>query len=98
MKLFKRKRPRTAAEIADIIERFLNQNSLYPQEWSDFVECRERDRGLDSYRKRCYELDPLVNSPSPQDLQAAAELRNMIYELRQRAFQTTDHNRGVAPD
>lgn len=88
MKLFKLKKPRTAAEIADIIERFLNQNSLYPQEWNDFVECRERDRRLDSYRKRCDELDSLVNSPAPQDPQAVAELRNMIEELRRLKIST----------
>jgi hypothetical protein len=34
---FKRK-AKTAAEIADLIERFLNGASLYPQEWNDFVE------------------------------------------------------------
>jgi len=82
MNLFKRKKPRTAAEIAGIIERFLNGNSLYPQEWNDFVERHERDASLDPYRKKCYELDPLVNSPEPQNPKAVAELREMIEELR----------------
>jgi len=85
---FKRKQPRTAEEIAAIIERFLTGNSLYPQEWNDFVECSERDSRLDIYRKRCYELDPLVNSPDPQDPKAVSELRSMIDQLRRPEMQT----------
>jgi hypothetical protein len=73
---------RTAAQIADIIERFLNENSLYPQEWNDFVECSQPEERLDCYRKKCYELDPLVNSPDPQDPKAIEELRIMVVELR----------------
>ena len=73
---------RTAAQVADIIERFLNSNSLYPQEWNDFVECSEPNVRLDSYRKKCDELDPLVNCPDPQDPKAIEELRNMVDELR----------------
>ena len=74
MNLFKRKKPRTAAEIAGIIERFLDGNSLYPQEWNDFVECRERDASLDSYRRKCYELDPMVNSPYPTKSKSASAI------------------------
>ena len=75
-------RTKTAAEIAQIIERFLNGRSLYPQEWNDFVESRHPDRKLDSFRKRCDELDPLVNCPDPQDVNALAELKNMADALR----------------
>jgi len=75
-------RTKTAAEIAQIIERFLNGRSLYPQEWNDFVERRHPDRKLDSFRKRCDELDPLVNCPDPQDVNALAELKNMADALR----------------
>ena len=85
---FKRRQPRTAEEIAAIIERFLTGNSLYPPEWNDFVECSERDRRLDIYRKRCYELDPLVNCPGEQDPKAVAELRSMIDQLRRPETQT----------
>jgi hypothetical protein len=84
MKLFKRRNPRTAVEVAGIIERFLDGNSLYPQEWNDFVDCTERDASLEIYRKRCYELDPLVNCPVPQDPQAVAELSSMAEALRRR--------------
>jgi hypothetical protein len=80
---FPLKQVRTAKQIADLIERFLTEKSLYPQEWNDFVESSEADARLDSYRRRCYELDPLVNSPGPQDPTAILELRRMIEELRQ---------------
>jgi hypothetical protein len=75
-------KPKTAAEIADLIERFLNGTSLYSQEWNDFVEHSQPDRNLETYRKRCDELDPLVNCPDPQDAQALAELRRIVAELR----------------
>ena len=75
-------KPKTAAEIAEIIDRFLNARSLYPQEWNDFVESKHPDRKLDSFRKRCEELDPQVNCPAPQDAKALAELKNMAEALR----------------
>ena len=73
---------KTATEIADLIERFINGKSLYPQEWNDFVESKHPDRKLDLYRKRCDELDPQVNCPDPQDAKAFTELRRMVDELR----------------
>jgi hypothetical protein len=79
----RRRRRKTAGEIAGIIERFLNGTSRYPQEWNDFHECGLPDADLDKYRKRCDLLDHLVNSPEPQDSDAMAELRRMIEELRQ---------------
>ena len=72
------KTAKTAAEIADLIERFLNNTSRYPQEWNDFVERRHPDKKLDSYRRRCDELDPLVNCPDPQDAKALAELKGIV--------------------
>lgn len=77
-----RRKAKSASEIADIVERFLDGKSLYPQEWNDFVECGHPDVRLNSYRRRCYELDPLVNSPAPRDPKAQAELRRIIEELR----------------
>ena len=73
---------KTAAEIAQIIDRFLHGKSLYPQESNDLVDCRHPDRKLDSFRKRCDELDPLVNCPDPKDANALAELKNMVDALR----------------
>lgn len=75
-------RRKTAADIANLIERFLNGTSLYPQEWNDFVESRQADGMLDSYRKRCETLDPVVNCPEPRDARALAELRSIIEQLR----------------
>jgi hypothetical protein len=78
---------RSATEIADIIDRFLAGSSLYPQEWNDFVECRESGDALEYFRKRCDELDPLVNSPGEQDVAAIAELHNIVKQLREIATQ-----------
>ena len=77
-----RRKSKNATEIADIVARFLSGTSLYPQEWNNFIECRHPDAHLDSYRKRCYELDSLVNCPGPQDTKALAELRSVVGELR----------------
>jgi hypothetical protein len=80
-----RRKSKNTTEIADLVERFLTGTSLYPQEWNDFVECRHPDAHLDSYRKRCYDLDPLVNCPNPQDAKALSDLRTMVDELRRRS-------------
>jgi hypothetical protein len=77
-----RQKKRTAIEIAGVIEHFINGESLYPQEWSDFVECKHPNAALDSYRRRCDELDPLVNCPGARDEKALSELRRMVEELR----------------
>ena len=76
------KRARSKEEVADLIERFLRSKLAYPQEWNDFVECSQPDPAVDAYRKRCYELDPLVNRPAPSDQDAVSQLRSMADELR----------------
>jgi hypothetical protein len=81
--LFGKKRNRDAASVADLIERFLDGRSHYRQEWNDFVDASQRDKEIDAYRRRCYELDPLVNRPDPQDVKAIAELRKIVNQLRQ---------------
>jgi len=80
--LRKSKRRRNAAEVADLIERFLDGKSLYPQEWNDFVDASQIDKRIDAYRQRCYELDPLVNRPGLPDEHALAELRQLVATLR----------------
>jgi len=80
----RRRKPKTAEEIAGLIERFLNGTSLYPQEWNDFVDRTHADTVLDSYRKRCYLLDPRVNCLDTQDPEALAQLRSIVEELRTR--------------
>ena len=76
-----KRRNMSAQEIASLIERFLDHRSLYPQEWNDFVERSQRNKELDRFRKRCGELDPLVNCPTPPDEDAICELRLMIARL-----------------
>jgi hypothetical protein len=76
----------TAPQIADLIERFLDGTSLYPQEWNDFVERSQRDKEMDRFRKRCSELDPLVNHPGKPDPKAVAELRSMVEMLRSQTY------------
>ena len=73
----------TALEMADLVERFLDERSLYPQEWGEFVDVPQHDKMLDFYRRRCDQLDPLVNRPGEMDPTAVAELREMIAELRE---------------
>ncbi len=77
------RRSRSKAEVADIIERFLAGRSTYPQEWNDFVECSDLDAAIDVYRRKCYELDPLVNRPDPVDEHAVHELCALIKKLRE---------------
>jgi hypothetical protein len=72
----------TKTEVADLIERFLENRLAYPQEWNDFCECRQKDPAVEAYRKKCDNLDPLVNRPEPVDQDAIAELRLMAEELR----------------
>jgi hypothetical protein len=76
------RRDLSGEQIADLIERFLNSRSAYPQEWNDFIECSQKTVQMDHYRKACYELDPLVNSHKPQYPLALEKLRNLFIELR----------------
>ena len=73
----------TAREAAGLIERFLNGQERYPQEWNDFIEGRKVEPRVESFRKKCYELDPLVNTPVAPDEKALAELREIAKSLRQ---------------
>jgi hypothetical protein len=76
------KRDLNRKQVADLIERFLNNRLAYPQEWNDFVECSQEDVQMNRYRKVCYELDPLVNSHEPQDPVVLEKLGNLVVELR----------------
>jgi hypothetical protein len=89
----KSKRDKTSQEVAQLIERFLENTSLYPQEWNDFVEGSQRDKELDFYRKRCYDLDPLVNRAGQPDPEAVAELRSMMDVLRSHPIHTDEEKR-----
>jgi hypothetical protein len=77
----------SSQEAGHLIERFLEARSLYPQEWNDFVETPQQDKEIEVYRKRCYELDPLVNRPGNPDPKAVAELKSVIETLRSQTRQ-----------
>jgi hypothetical protein len=69
-------------EVAQLIERFLEGRSLYPQEWNDFVDISQKDNVIENYRRQCDELDPLVNRPGAPDPDAVARLKRIIEDLR----------------
>jgi regulatory protein YycH of two-component signal transduction system YycFG len=71
-------------EVADLIERFLEGRELYIGEWMDFVETSQQDGNINKYRKRLYDLDPLVNCPGEQDRKAIEEMKSIVTELRSR--------------
>jgi len=67
----------TKEEVADLIERFLDNRLDYPQQMNDFVECSQLRLEVDVYRKRC---DVLCAGPVDED--GIRELRTMVIELR----------------
>jgi hypothetical protein len=69
-------------EVAELIERFLEERSLYPQEWNDFVDTPQEDKNVEGFRLRCYHLDPSVNRPGIPDRGAIEELRSIVKTLR----------------
>jgi hypothetical protein len=76
------KRDMSPEEAAQVIERFLAETSLYPEEWADFAETRQQDTRVERHRKRCDQLSPLVNRPGEMDKAAVAELKSVIEQLR----------------
>jgi len=68
--------------MADLIERFLDGKGLYAHEWNDFVEVSQNHWRMDAYKGCCYELDPIVNCPDPQDPTALSVLRSLVVSLR----------------
>lgn len=72
-------------EVAELIARFLEGRSSYPQEWNDFVDTPQQEAAIDNYRRQCYELDPLVNRPGLPDSDAVAGLKELVQRLRSRA-------------
>lgn len=69
-------------EVAQLIERFLEGRSLYPQEWNDFVDTVQDDSVVENYRRQCRVLDPLVNRPGVPDPDVVARLQGIIKCLR----------------
>jgi hypothetical protein len=69
-------------DAAGLIERFLQSKSLYPQEWNDFVDTPQKRTEVEIIRRRCFELDPLINRPGTSDPVALAELESVVSALR----------------
>jgi hypothetical protein len=76
------KKNMNAEDVAQLIERFLANQSLYPQEWNDFVDTPQKDPAIESYRKECDELAPRVNRQGELERNAIARLRKIIEQLR----------------
>jgi hypothetical protein len=76
-------RPLNTREAANLIERFLEGRSNYPQEWNDFVEGMRVAPEVEPFRRRCDVLDPLVNCLGGPDVTAVTELRNVVQLLRE---------------
>jgi hypothetical protein len=72
----------TFVEAADLIERFLKSESQYPQEWTDFIDTPQQHPQLETYRRRCSELDAQISHPGDPDSQAVSELKQIIGLLR----------------
>jgi hypothetical protein len=76
------KKNMSSEEAAQLIERFLEGRSLYPQEWNDFVDTSQEDSVIENYRQQCGQLDPLVNRPGEPDPGAVTRLQGIIERLR----------------
>jgi hypothetical protein len=76
------KKNMNSEEAAQLIERFVERRSLYPQEWNDFVDASQEHSVIENCRLLCEELDPLVNRPGLPDPDAIARLKKIIEHLR----------------
>jgi hypothetical protein len=84
-------REKTVGEIADLIDRFLSNQLAYPQEWSDFTDCSNRDPKLDVFRKQCEVISSALETHRPPSLDlnrderrqdAIDDLKRVAAELR----------------
>jgi len=76
------KKNMTADDAAQVIERFLRNESLYPQEWNDFVDTPQVDPVIDKYRRECEDLEHSFDYEGEPDATALARLQAIIERLR----------------
>jgi hypothetical protein len=76
------KKNMTGQEVVQLIERFLDNQSLYPQEWNDFVDTPQSNPAIEVYRRQCEDLEHRFNHQGEPDEIALAQLREMIVRLR----------------
>jgi hypothetical protein len=84
--LFSKRKNLTVHDVGRIIERFLGNSLRYSQEWNDFVDIKQRKPESERLRRRCYDLDPLVNRPGDIDESALAELRSIAASARKETY------------
>ena len=87
-------RDKTAAEIADLIERYLSNRCAYPQEWNDFVDCSNRDPKLDAVRRQCDTISSQFEKDQKSlDLNRDDRWQDATDELKKIAAQLRDLER-----
>lgn len=65
------------------MERFVNNESLYPQEWNDFIDCGQENPETEAIRRRCDEvIQPLLEEQGEVAEKAIAEVHAMIRWMR----------------
>ena len=72
-------------EVADLIDRYLGHESLYPQEWNDFIDTGQDNWIVEAYRKCCYALDPLINHDGEPCPGVVTALKGIVTALRETA-------------
>lgn len=80
----KRRNRRTAAEVADFIENFLEGRDG-PWDWDEFLTIPIADPDLDRVRERCLELPKVYPAPKGGGFcseDGIAEMRRMVEALR----------------
>jgi hypothetical protein len=84
--MFNKTKNLTVHDVGQLIQRFLSDSLRYPQEWNDFVDTKQRRPESERYRRRCSELDPLVNRPGKIDEVALSELRALAASTRKETY------------
>jgi hypothetical protein len=84
--MFNKRRNLTVHDVGQLIQRFLSDSLLYPKEWNDFVDTKQRKPESERYRRRCSELDPSVNRPGKVDELALTELRTLAASTRKETY------------
>jgi hypothetical protein len=84
--MFNKTKNLTVHDVGQLIQRFLSDSLRYPQEWNDFVDTKQRRPESERYRRRCSELDPLVNRPGKVNEVALSELRALAASTRKETY------------
>jgi hypothetical protein len=84
-------RNKTAAEIADLIERFLANRGAKNREWYDFLDQSHADPRVDVFRGQCQRMnDQFQSDKKSLDLTRDDRWQDATNELRKIAWQLRD--------